>query len=150
MKLKLFGQSNATGRAPSCIRGCILRSDYKKAVRGEIDSPSSIRDLRLLNLLRTASGPQDHALGTGALGDLESVSGRWRWAFQGISTSITGEFHDTKDAAIADLEMIQSMLFPPDLPTADCFDPARRLTHLQRAQKSTEMERAHDRRAFAE
>ena len=120
-----------------------VRSEYTKAVRGEIDSPFSIADVHLLICLVGVEGPHDQALGKGALGAVESVAGRWRWTFKDISTSVTGELHDTEAAAIADLVRVQSMLFPADLPPADWFDPKRRTTHLQRVKKSTEKAQAH-------
>ena len=91
-----------------------VRSEYQQAVRGEIDNPFTIDDLRLLTCLVGSGGPQDQALGENALGAIEHVNGRWRWTFKDISTSVVGEWHDTEAAAVADLAKIQSLLFPPD------------------------------------
>ena len=66
-----------------------------------------------------SGGLQDQALGDNALGAIETVQGRWRWTFKDIGSLVTGEFHDTEAAAVADLARVQSSLLPPGLPSED-------------------------------
>ena len=109
---------------------------------GSFDS-FSIGDIRLLSCLIGAGGPQDQALGPGALGAIELDAGRTRWTFKDIGTAVSGEWHDTEAAAVDDLFRVQSMLFPDGFPVEDWFDQTRRQKHLQRVKESAQKVKSH-------
>ena len=114
------------------------RTDYKKALAGDAPNPFTIDDLRLLSRIGGSGGPRDQALGDGALGKVEQKHGLWRWTFQGIGSSIFGDWCDADAAATAELATVQSLLFPPLLPTEEWFDPTRRAAHLRRVKISAQ------------
>ena len=87
-----------------------FRTTYMKAMRGDEENAFTVDDIRLLGFL-AGRGPQDHALGLGALGQIESlddgVGGErtWRWTFAHLGTDAHGDLHDTEAAAVADLAL---------------------------------------------
>ena len=126
-----------------------VKADYKKAIGNKASNNFTIADLRLLSCVVGARGPIDQALGLNMLGGIETVAGRTRWTFKPLTTTVSGEWHDTEAAAVADLERVQSMLFPPDLPEEDWFDQKRRATHLQRVKSSAGKAKVHEGFAIA-
>ena len=91
-----------------------VRTEYNRAMVGEIDNSFETDELRLLFyfLGSGGGGPQDLALGENTLGAVESFGNRWRWTFKGIGTSVHGGAHDTEADAAADLINLQSKLLP--------------------------------------
>ena len=85
-----------------------VRTDYKKALAGDIPNPFSIDDLRLLGRIVGGGGPSDQALGDGALGAVEHDDGCWRRTSPGIGPSVVGDWRDDDAAATAELSTIQS------------------------------------------
>ncbi|CAK0796442.1 unnamed protein product, partial [Prorocentrum cordatum] len=120
-----------------------LRTDYKKALAGEIQNPSTIEDLRLLSRIVGGGGPRDQALGDGALGAIEHVRGCWRWAFKDVGSDVVGAWHDAEAAAAVDLQTVQLLLFPPSLPAEVWFVPTQRTAHLQGVKIEALKRRAH-------
>ena len=113
-----------------------VRQDYESAMSGKTGHSFTMDDLRLLSCLVGKGGPSDQALGEHALGATEFFQGQWRWTFRHFSTPVVGVLHDTEASASSELVRVQSMLFPPDLPLEDWFNPTRRATHLRRIKRT--------------